>query len=90
MDLSRLHGRIRTTTELGLRLQPSFTTSFLPTALYTSSEIRLVPVIQAVGSVAETGGWVNPQDKGEKSEEKNRMMMEWKRNIHKHGDQYEF
>ena len=68
---------IRTTTELGFRLQPSFTISFLPTAL--ASEILLVPIIQAVGSVAEPGGWMNPQDNGEKSEEKNRMIMKWKR-----------
>jgi hypothetical protein len=45
-------------------------------ATHAWARIRLVPIIQAVGSVAKPGGWENPQDKGEKSEEENGMEEE--------------
>ena len=44
------------------------------------ARILLVPIIQAVGSVAKPGGWVNPRDKGENRQDKNRMMIEETKN----------
>ena len=77
-----LHRCIRTTIEVGLRLQPSFTTTIpsdRPPYTPAPSQSSDSPSANHSGSGIEPGGWVNPQDKGKKSEEKNRMMMEWKR-----------
>ena len=73
---------IQTTTEVGLRLQPSFTTTIpsdRPPYTPAPSQSSDSPSANHSSSGIEPGGWVNPQDKGKKSEEKNRMMMEWKR-----------
>ena len=82
---------IQTTTEVGLRLQPSFTTTIpsdRPPYTPAPSQSSDSPSANHSGSGIEPGGWVNPQDKGKKSEEKNGMEEE--EHTHKEGNKCEF
>ena len=83
-----LHRCIRTTIEVGLRLQPSFTAT-IPSDRPPLDQLRGFSWCQSFRlwdpQPNQEGGWIL-KTKGGKSEEENRVMMEWKRNAYKEGD----